>query len=67
MYIEMLDDHGIIWSTYVSRFAELLHTRVPGLLKRLLGNKTSVFFESAVRNNTQNAQVPSFEVSIHGC
>ena len=56
MYGEILDRHGIVWSTHVSRFAELLLARVPGLLKGLSGNKLSVFFDSAVHNNTQNAQ-----------
>ena len=40
----------------MSRFAELLLARVPGLPKGLSGNKLSVFFDSAVQNNTQNAQ-----------
>ena len=52
----MLDGHGIVWSTHVSRFAELLLAKVPGLLKGLSGYTLSMFFESAVRNNTQNAQ-----------
>ena len=56
MYVEILDGHGIAWSTHVSRFAELLLSRVPGLLKGLSSNKLSVFFDSAVANNTQNAQ-----------
>ena len=43
------------WSTHVSRFAELLLARVPGLLKGLSGYKLSVFFDSAFQNNTQNA------------
>ena len=40
----------------MSRFAELLLARVPGLPKGLSGDKLSVFFDSAVQNNTQNAQ-----------
>ena len=56
MYFEMLDGHGIAWSTQVSRFSEFLLSRVPGLLKGLSGNKLSVFFDSAVQNNIQNAQ-----------
>ena len=56
MYVEMLDGHGIAWSTHVSQFAELLLSRVPGLLKGLSGNKLSMFFYSAVQNNIQNAQ-----------
>ena len=56
MYGEMLDRHGIVWSTHVSRFAELLLARVPGLFKGLSGNKLSVFSDSVVQNNTQNAQ-----------
>ena len=56
MYVEMLDGHGNVWSTHVSPFAELLLARVPGLPKRLSGNKLSVFFDSAVQNNTQDAQ-----------
>ena len=50
-YIEMLDGHGIAWNTHVSRFAELLLSRVPELLKGFSGNKLSVFFYSAVQNN----------------
>ena len=56
MYVEMLDGHGIAWSTHVSQFAEFLLSRVPELLKGFLGNKLSMFFYSAVRNNIQNAQ-----------
>ena len=56
MYVEMLDGHGSVWSTRVSPFAELLLARVLGLPKRLSGNKLSVFFDSAVQNNTQDAQ-----------
>ena len=51
MYVEMLGDHGIAWSTHVFRFAELLLSRVPELLKGFSGNKLSVFFDSAVQNN----------------
>ena len=54
MYVEMLDSHGIVWSTCVSRFAEPLVARVPELLKRLSGDKLSVLFDSAIQNNTQN-------------
>ena len=67
MYVEMLDYDGVVWSTDVSRFAELLLARAPGLLERLSSNKISVFFDFAVQNNTQNAQVASLEVSIHAC
>ena len=56
MYVKMPGGHGIVWSTHVSRFAEILVARVPVLLKGLLGNKLSMFFDSAVQNNTQNAQ-----------
>ena len=56
MYFEMLDGHGIAWSTQVSQFSEFLLSRVPGLLKGLSGNKLSVFFNSPVQNNIQNAQ-----------
>ena len=56
MYVEMLDGHGIVRSTQVCQFAELLLARVPGLLKGLSGNKVSVFFDFAVQNNTQYAQ-----------
>ena len=56
MYVEMLDGHGVVWSTHVSRFVELSVARVPVLLKGLSGNKLSMFFDSAVQNNTQNAQ-----------
>ena len=55
MYVEKLDDHGIVWSTHVSRFVEFLLARVQGLLKGLSGNKLSVFFDS-VQNNTQIIQ-----------
>ena len=50
-YVEMFDGHCIVWSTHVSRFA-----RLPGLLKGLSVNKLSVFFDSAIQNNTQNTQ-----------
>ena len=56
MSVAMLDGHGIVWSTNVSRFSELLLARVPVLLKELSDNKFSVFFDSAVQKNTQNAQ-----------
>ena len=56
MYIEMLDGHGIAWSTHVFRFAELLLSRVPELLKGFSGNNLSVIFDSTVQNNIQNAQ-----------
>ena len=56
IYVEMFDSHGIAWSTHVSRFAELLLSRVPVLLKGLPGNKLSVFFDSAVQDNTQNVK-----------
>ena len=56
MSVAMLDGHGIVWSTNVSRFSELLLARVPVLLKELSDNKLSVFFDSAVQKNTQNAQ-----------
>ena len=49
VYVEMLDDHGIIWSTHVSTH-ELLLARVPGLSD----NNFNVLFDSAVQNNTQN-------------
>ena len=52
MYVEMLDGHGVVWSTHVSRFVELSVARVPVLLKGLSGNKLSMFFDSAVQNNT---------------
>ena len=52
----MLDGHDIVWSTHVSRFAELLLARVPGLLKGLSGNKLSLLFDSVIQNNTQNTQ-----------
>ena len=55
-YVEKLDDHGIVWSTHVSRFVEFLLARVQGLLKGLSGNKLSVFFDSVVQNNTQITQ-----------
>ena len=55
IYVEMLDGHGIAWSNHVSRFAELLLSRVPVLFKGCSGNKLSVFFDSAVQNNIQNA------------
>ena len=38
IYVEMLDGHGIVWSTPISRFVELLLARVSGLLKGLSGN-----------------------------
>ena len=41
---------------YASRFAELLLSRVPGLLKEFSGNKLNVFFDYAVQNNIQNSQ-----------
>ena len=50
LYVEMPDGHGIVWSIHISRFAELLLVRVPELLKELLGNKLSVFFDSAVNS-----------------
>ena len=53
MYVEMLDGHDIVWSTHVSRFAELLLARVPGFLK---GNKLSMLLDSAVQTNTQKVQ-----------
>ena len=56
LYVEMLDDNGIIWSTYGSRFAEFFFSRVPELLKGFSGNKLRMFFDSAVQNNIQNAQ-----------
>ena len=56
MYIVMLDGHGIVCSFHVSRFADLLISRIPGLLKGLSGNKVSLFFDSAVQNNTQNPE-----------
>ena len=33
MYAEMLDGHGIVWSTHVCRFAELFFARVPEFFK----------------------------------
>ena len=33
MYVEMLDGHGIVWGTHVSRFAELLLQGFQGYLK----------------------------------
>ena len=56
MYVEMLDGHGIAWSTHVFRFAELLLSRVPELLKGFSGKKLRVFFDSTVQNNIQNNQ-----------
>ena len=56
MYVEMLNGHDIVWSTHVSRFAELLLSRVPRLLKEVSGNRLSMFFYSAVQKNTQNLQ-----------
>ena len=56
LYVEIFDGHGIAWSTHVIRLAELLLSIVPGLLKGFLGNKLSVFFDSSVQNNIQNAQ-----------
>ena len=56
MYVEMLDSSGIEWSTHVLQFAKPLLLRDPGLLKGLLSNKLSVFFDSVVQNNTQNLQ-----------
>ena len=56
MYVEMLDGHDIVWSTNVSRFAELLLARISRLLKGVSGNKLSVFLASAVQKNTQNLQ-----------
>ena len=64
MHVEMLDGHGIVRSTHVSRFAELLLARVPWLLKGLSGNKLRVFFDSAVQNNTQNVQ-DFFELPVN--
>ena len=52
----MLDGIGIAWSSHVSRFAELLLSRVPGLLKEFSGNKLNVLFDYAVQNNIQNSQ-----------
>ena len=54
MYVEMLDGHGIVWSTHISCFAKLLLARVQGLLRGLSGNKLGVFFDSSVQSNTQN-------------
>ena len=59
MYVKMFDGHGIAWSTHVSWFADLLLSRVPGLLKGFSGNE---FFYSAVQNIIQNAQ--DFFVSL---
>ena len=33
VYVEMLDGHGIVWSTHISGFAELLLPMIRGLLK----------------------------------
>ena len=54
MYIEMLDGHDIVCTSHVSRFAEHLLERVPGLHKGISGNKLSLFFDSAVQNIQQN-------------
>ena len=56
IYVEMLDSSGIEWSTHVLQFAKPLLLRVSGLLKGLLSNKLSMFFDSVVQNNTQNLQ-----------
>ena len=56
MHVEMLDGHDITCSTHISRFAELLLSRVPELLKGFSGNKLRVFFDFAVQNNIQYTQ-----------
>ena len=56
IYVEMLDGHGIVWSTHVSLFAALLLARIPGLLKGLYGNKLSMLFDVAIQNSTQKAE-----------
>ena len=48
MYAESLEGYGINWSCHVSRFANLLIQRTPGLLKGICSGKVSVFFDSAV-------------------
>ena len=48
MYVEIFDSHGIVWSTHVSSFAELLLAGVPGIFKGLSGDKLRVCFDSSV-------------------
>ena len=54
MYASSLENHGIPWTAHVSRFADLLLERIPGLLKGITSNKVSLFFDSAIQHNTHN-------------
>ena len=48
LYSDLLSSNGIHYATYVSRFAEKLTTRIPGLEVRTIKNKLSVFFKRRV-------------------
>ena len=56
MYVEMLDGHGIVWSTHVFDLQSFYLQGVPGLLTRL----PDLIFDSAVQNNTQNKMARNF-------
>lgn len=53
MYEDMLIGYNIKWTSHVTRFADLLIRRVPGLIRGLINTKVSVFFSSNCQSQCQ--------------